>query len=754
MPGINNTHRSRIQKHARFLRITHLENNSGSLYMSDLDTPENKSGNSKIPVYLPFGQTLDLLLADRVLASYQQGSIRGYIKQNLIDVWIVQNVEVEEGKGVPVPVYDAEIDESLITIDSSAGDVLVNLPDILGGVDIESVLPEGSRIAIKKISNDANDVIIMTAPGDLIEGTETSYILTTPLDLVILQSDDRGNWWVLGCGCNEGGGGGGDIVDRSLLSHYNNDDGTNDASVTGPVFLNHFIASPVNNLYGVGGWDDRNLHPVTRSANFSYVNDEEATDLEEGVIKVLVSYYDGQENLLTQTLSFSPGGQVETESVDGIEVSISGLVGDLTSVAGYITTTITPLDLPSFSEGGRIESFSTTHTVKGVPYSYENVTGVFVDAGPTPPQNENNPNVVVLTEVVSPLSGVPYYNNGTQVQISQGFLNTFNRTYIQNPFSFDARILAQGLGQGSIAYNNIAVSKPNAFPEQDDRADLNLVRTLSGNTSCSTGGSVSTVVRDPWGSSTAAFTTLNDTLFYNGIPAATRNFEGLLGEGRRLQASSDNTTPDDRDLGNWLSSGLLNTEDDGLGLQVSPCIGSCQGVLHYPSLDYTTYAPTGPDYSNLSGQSYEGQNDVRWYYRFFSNSSGVIQHSGGVLRIDLCNGNLSSQDLLDDLIFVEVMLCNPSSNPSLGGRSGWLSLNRNFNNAVFDPEGPSRVERGCLTMTSETNSSTDPPNFGFTLSSNNFPYFTSLDSNYGVRVRIGIRPDQPYSINGMTMVGW
>jgi len=750
MPGIVNKHRALIQKNAKFIRLTHLKNNKGYLFLSDLDTEENKLGNNKLPVYIPFGDTVDILLTDRTLTSYQQGTIRGFINSNFLEAFIVQNFEIEEGKGVSVPVYEVDPDEELVTVDTSVGDVLINLPEILSNPFPQERLPEGTKFTIKKITSDVNRVVITPAPGELIEGSPASYIIEDYLDLVVLQSDDQGNWWVLGCGCNDVV----DFPDFFLKSHYNTTEGTSDATVTGPSFGQAYVATPALNVYGAGGWNDGNLHPISNTTLISYVNAEEATQLQRGDITVTVVYYDSTNTEVTQELTFTSDATNRIENVPGIEVEISGIITDLTSSAGFIATRISPLDLPNFASGGRIVSFRTEHVVDTEVYAFEDLQGVFIDPGPTPPLNEGVPSISLQNTVSLQLSGVPYYTNGTELRIVQGFLETFDQTYINDPFIYQASNLAAGFGNGTLAISDPEVTLPNVLPEDDDRADIDLVLTLAGNSTCSTGGAVRTRVSDPFGTSATASTSLTNTLFYNRATASSRNAEDFRSEARRLQRDDDNTLPNDRDAGNWDSTESILTYDDTWGLQVRPCSGGCDGFISYPTTDYTTFSPSGPDYTTALGETYDGISNIRWYYRFFSNSSGTIEHSGGAIRLDLCSGNLTVDDLLNDRIIVEVMLANPSDNPSFGGRTDYLTLNREFNNAIFDPAGATRAIRGCLTNTDEFNNATAPPNFGFTLSSNAFPYFTSLGSNYGIRVRIGIRSDFPFDVSGLTLVGW
>jgi len=56
-----------------FIMVRHLKNNAGSLYLNDLDTQDNRNQHLKIPVYVPYGATVDIPLNDAVLISYKRG---------------------------------------------------------------------------------------------------------------------------------------------------------------------------------------------------------------------------------------------------------------------------------------------------------------------------------------------------------------------------------------------------------------------------------------------------------------------------------------------------------------------------------------------------------------------------------------------------------------------------------------------------------------------------------------------------------
>ena len=616
MPGLINATRYPIRKSARFIRVRHTGVSGGSLFLSDLDTPENKRDNEKIPVYVPFEETVDILLTDRTLGSYQQGSIRGFLDHGLLEAWIVQNVEVDEDKGQMMPVYDVEIDDKLITVDTSSGDVVVTLPDIFSEPFPENRTPEGTQVTVKKISNDSNRVLVTPFAGQLIDGSPNAFVLDDYLESVGLQSDDQGNWWILYCKVEQ------EEIIFPFLSHYNTTDGTNDASVTPPSFATARIADPLG-TYGVGNLDDETPHNVTRSS-FSYQNAEECTQLNEGQVVVSVTYLDATETPQTETFTVLLDGTEKTESAPGFQVEIAGIINDFGRAAGFIITTIDPLNVPGLNGGGQIVSFETRHEVGGDVFSFTDVQGVFVDGGPTPPtQNAPTLNIVSVTQTF--LSGVPYATNGTTLRVQNTFQNPFNQTYQAQPFVLDAT--AQGFGSQNFDYNAPEITTPNPSPVYNEDADLDVTLTLSGSGTCDDVVSARTRVRDPFNQSSFSTSTLNNVLVYNRNPNPSRNSEDFRGEGRRLQRDDDFTAPNDRDLGDWDSTESLATFDDTYGLQVIGCEGNCDGVLGYPSTDYTTFTPVGPDYSGLGGETYEGFNDIRWYYRFFSNSSGTITHA-------------------------------------------------------------------------------------------------------------------------------
>ena len=723
-----------IPSDSLFVVVRHLKNNEGSIYLNDLDTEENHRQNLKIPVYVPYGETVTIPLNDAVLISLDRGSLCKHEENGLIDVYIFSNLTVTEVSTSQT----IRIGDEVVLVDTSGGDVTLTLPLLEDDTT-------GHETVIKKISQDTNAVILQpTSPNEL-DGSTSGVSFSEPLDSRSVHAANL-NWWLTGHYPPTEA----DIT-VTLLSHFNTTDGTTDATVVGPTFPSRLVASPTSDLYGAGGWDDGTSHPVTQDTTISYENTEKATQLDEGEIVVNVVYFTTTNTEVTQSLTVALDGTSKDESNAGIRVEVTCLVDDISAKAGFVKTTITPLSLPDFSDGGRIKSFETKHVVGSDEYVFSDTDGVFVDNGPTPP-TQGTISANIQNSSLRYLSGVPHYTNGTELRITQVFSEAFNRTYRDQPFRYDGSGL--GFGAAWISETNSSISTPNSPPEYDDDADLDVTLTLSGNSVCETAGSVETRVRDPWGISGVVGETFSNTLIYNKSSSSTRHFEDFRDESRRLQRDDDNTAPDDRDVGNWDSTQTIDSFDDGFGAQLRSCSGGCDGFVTYPTTDYSSYAPSGPDYSSLGSDTYVGYGDVRWYYRFFSNSSGTVEHSGGVLRVNTCGTTLTLSDLDNDRIIVEVMLANTSADSSDGGRTGWLSLNKSFNSATFDPNGSTRDERAARTMVDEQGNSTTMPDIGYTLSSNTFNRFTSDTSNYGVRVRLGIREAHPFEVTALTMVGW
>ena len=71
------------------LELTHAGQSTGSLYLSDLDTEENKHQNKGVVVYVPEGGSATLPLDEEVLHSFNQGAIKGFMDDGLLTAQLV-----------------------------------------------------------------------------------------------------------------------------------------------------------------------------------------------------------------------------------------------------------------------------------------------------------------------------------------------------------------------------------------------------------------------------------------------------------------------------------------------------------------------------------------------------------------------------------------------------------------------------------------------------------------------------------------
>lgn len=219
------------QRNARYLRIINTGLARRSIYLTDIDAPlVNKAQNAKQAAYVPLNGFIDVLLTDRVITSYQQGEIRKFMEGGFLQLFILDNPALTIS---PSPASNVIIkpDDRYVLIDSSSGPVDVFLPFALN-TNQESV-------TIKRSSLDANPITIHIQPGDLIDGSVTSYALLDPSDWVELFPDGDTGWWRNGESSPGGGGGGGTIVRQEF-------------NVTNPAQLSYTLSAvPLSNTLDV-----------------------------------------------------------------------------------------------------------------------------------------------------------------------------------------------------------------------------------------------------------------------------------------------------------------------------------------------------------------------------------------------------------------------------------------------------------------------------------------------------------------------
>lgn len=171
---------------ALYVRIRHLGNSKGSIYLSDVDNFLNRFPEAKVPVYIPFEETVDVPLVDEVLISYNRGSIRNAVRDNRAEAFIFSEkcVTVVEGVGFHIAQPDSEI----ILVDTSISDVVITLPPV-------ETQPAGKEIIIKKSTADSNQLIIEGHENDRIDRNSLSIVTTENFGSFTLREASDG-WWI------------------------------------------------------------------------------------------------------------------------------------------------------------------------------------------------------------------------------------------------------------------------------------------------------------------------------------------------------------------------------------------------------------------------------------------------------------------------------------------------------------------------------------------------------------------------------
>lgn len=74
-----------------YIRVFHTGASKRSIYLKDIDGEINRGNDrQKSPCYVPYQGSIDILLTDRTLASYEQGDIRGFIRKGYVRAYIVR----------------------------------------------------------------------------------------------------------------------------------------------------------------------------------------------------------------------------------------------------------------------------------------------------------------------------------------------------------------------------------------------------------------------------------------------------------------------------------------------------------------------------------------------------------------------------------------------------------------------------------------------------------------------------------------
>ena len=378
--------------------------------------------------------------------------------------------------------------------------------------------------------------------------------------------------------------GDGDCPICNRPSHFNTDDGETNGIVNTIPTYQRYVASP--GIFHTGGWDDHNLHPVTRQSTLIYSTPEVVffDDLET-VFIARVYDADGTtviaENILTNISSNT------TVTNQGITVQISdfGNINGDTSDArqGRIRVTF---DLTQIvPNSGRVtlymEHQTDITTTKQQELFYDSESNTATLSGVSIQENTAN-------RIINWLSGVKFYslNSPFIVDIADiDYLNGDSYPYIQTQV-FGSLF---GLPQLDLAGENGDLTGwNNAFDDIDDSYHNENWRITATDYCYSGDGSVQAHTVD-WNNGSDVD---SNHMFINVNTwgqESTALEEYFVDEAWRKTSTWTD----------WDSTQDLRTYDDNNGAQVI-----CHHV-QVPDTDYSNYYPqTNPDYSSYNGNVY------------------------------------------------------------------------------------------------------------------------------------------------------
>jgi len=274
------------------------------------------------------------------------------------------------------------------------------------------------------------------------------------------------------------------------------------------------------------------------------------------------------------------------------------------------------------------------------------------------------PTVTNNTPAYNYLSGLSFYKNTSTWNLSGSCTDLFDNVYTTSPVLTAATVT---ITPTSIAETDGSVSGVSTPPAIGETMTItNKVVTASTTSQRTTNLRFSTRPRDPYGSYTLVQSATGSRLYDSYGTTSTTTSDLFDDENRRLPcpnpgdetgctpASSDFDTCPVTLTGQWTSTATMGNAN----AQVY------QGALYYPTVNFTTYDPAGPNYSGFTG------NQV--YYRTMYDSG--IAHSSGTLRLlSLVGADVGTVGA--GAVNVELKLCD--------GETGWLDLGCPYDSGSF-----------------------------------------------------------------------
>ncbi len=281
------------------------------------------------------------------------------------------------------------------------------------------------------------------------------------------------------------------------------------------------------------------------------------------------------------------------------------------------------------------DGISSTQTTSTLDIFYDN------DPGPDPAVG--TPIITEGATAMRYLSGVKMYDRGSTFNLAVTALFCFNNVFHEtSPLTYSST--SSTMDSGNIDYDDGSVSGVDSPPTIGNTMIVaNKTLTVPSSDIRSTDARLTVTPRDPYNSYASSTSASEDRLIDAFSTNSTDLYEYFDDEDRRLPTGPYDATGISI-TGQWNSSTTL----PGNEAQVY------NGRLYYPTINFSGYLPTGPNYSTFSGDQV--------YYRAFYDAG--VPHSSGQLEFanlaDADIGGLGTGD-----INVEIKL------PT---QTGWLDL--------------------------------------------------------------------------------
>ena len=303
------------------------------------------------------------------------------------------------------------------------------------------------------------------------------------------------------------------------------------------------------------------------------------------------------------------------------------------------------------------QGYNTVVVSRGVDNS--NTYELFYDTDSGGNPSVNSQVLTVDTPVIKNISGIPYLDTGSTLDLDGVVSDAFDNVY----HSSNAPVVISnfpGMVATAIPYTDGSVSGISSPPDLTEAMTIaNYTLTVVAEQE-EEDTTVILTPRDPYGSYATAETASNGISIMSVNASSDATTENFVDENYRFPRTTNFNVIPISPTGNWTSATSLS----GLTseLQYYDEDATVKRCLAHPSISYATGRnPVGPDYTGLAaGTNYDA-------HRIFI---GTIDNSNGILAVPgLTDADLSSNN-------VQISIKVPT-------KTDWLSLNGDYNLGTF-----------------------------------------------------------------------